>query len=93
MLNRVFVPQTWGKVVAQRTVRFYLIADENQRPFGGAFPFDDVKTAIRHLADDEAYVQLGAMEVLGSPFDPPTMLGARREVPLIALDVLPRDVD
>ncbi|HMM83508.1 MAG TPA: hypothetical protein PJ998_10055 [Terrimesophilobacter sp.] len=77
--------------MAERTVRFYLVVDESEQPFQDALPFDDIRTAVNALSDDQAYVQLsGTVEVLGSPYEPPRGAGARREVPLLALDRINR---
>ena len=77
--------------MAERTVRFYLIVDDHEQPFADPFPFDDVREAIRAIPNEDAYVQLsGTVEVLGSAFDPPIGTGARRQVPLIALDRINR---
>lgn len=78
--------------MAERTVRFFLIVDENEQPFSAAFPFDGVRDAVRAIDEDEAYVHLsGTMEVLGSAWDPIRGAGARRQEPLLVLDRINRD--
>lgn len=77
--------------MAERTVRFYLIVDQNEQPFQSPLPFEDIRTAVNALADDQAYVHLsGTVEVLGSPYEPPRGAGAQREVSLLALDRINR---
>lgn len=77
--------------MAERTVKFFLIVDDHDQPFAQPFPFEDVRTAVRGMADDVAYIHLsGTVEVVGTAFDPPRGAGARREVPLLALDRINR---
>jgi hypothetical protein len=80
-----------SRPMAERTVKFYLIVDDQDQPFAAPFPFDDVRTAVSAMGDDVAYVHLsGTVEVLGTAWDPPRGAGAQREVPLLALDRINR---
>jgi hypothetical protein len=75
----------------QRIIRFYQIVDEKQFPFPNAFPFEELQDLVNGLPDDEAYVQLSRMELLGSSWKPGRGVGARRSVPLLAIDRITRD--
>jgi len=72
-------------------IRFYRIVNEDQLPFPNAFPFEDLQDAINSLDDERAYVQLNQMELLGSSWRPAFGTGARRRVPLVALDRITRN--
>lgn len=72
-------------------IRFYRIVDQDQLRFPNAFPFADLQHAIDDLSDEDAYVQLNQMELLGSSWRPGFGSGARRSVPLVALDRITRN--
>jgi hypothetical protein len=74
-----------------RIIRFYRIVDQDQLPFPNAFPFDELQDRITELDDQEAYVTLNRMELLGSSWRPGFGAGARRRVPLVALDRITRN--
>lgn len=67
-------------------VRFYRIANQDQLLSPNPFPFEDLQDTIDGLHDQRAYVKLNRMELLGSSWKPRIGAGARRRVPLIALD-------
>jgi hypothetical protein len=75
----------------QQIIRFYRIVNQDQLPFPNAFPFEDLQDAIGGLDDEHAYVKLNQMELLGSSWRPGFGVGARRRVPLIALDRITRN--
>lgn len=75
----------------ERTIRFYRIVGPDQLPFPNAFPFAELQDAITELDDQTAYVTLARMEILGSAWRPRSGPGARRRVPLIAIDRITRD--
>lgn len=72
-----------------RTVRFYEIVNANRERLPAQLPFDQLREAIRNLADTDAYVNLARMELLGSAHE---VNHARRAEPLIVLDRITRDV-
>lgn len=72
-------------------IRFYRIVNEDQLPFPNAFPFVGLQDAVDALDDADAYVQLNQMELLGSSWRPAFGTGARRRVPLVALDRITRN--
>jgi len=78
--------------VAQRTVRFYEIVNKHKEKLPNELPFDDLRSEIEALPDVKAYVTVARMELLGSTYAPGSGAGARRGVPLIALDRITRDV-
>jgi hypothetical protein len=81
-----------GLDVAERTVRFYeLVSDDKQR-LPNQLDFGGLRELVRDVPDDEAYVQISRMELLGSIYAPPRGAGRRPTVPLIALDRITRDV-
>ncbi|TDC28809.1 hypothetical protein E1211_27210 [Micromonospora sp. 15K316] len=77
--------------MAQRTVRFYQILNSAKERFPNKLPFDDLLDAVAELPDEEAYVSVARMELLGSSYNP-SPSGATRAVPLITLDRITRDV-
>lgn len=79
-----------GVSVAKRTVRFYEIVNARKERLPEQIPFEGLRNAIRDLDNDEAYVELARMELLGSAYDGPRAV--HRSEPLIALDRITRDV-
>ena len=75
----------------ERTIRFYRIVNEEHLPFPNEFPFQDLQDAVIDLTDEDAYVKLNLMELLASAWKPPSGAGARRRVPLLAIDRITRD--
>src|SRR4051812_29633096 len=73
----------------QRTVRFFEITTEQGLRLPGDLPFSDILDAVNDLTEEDAYIGVGSMEVLGSVYRPYT--GARPAVPLLALDRITRD--
>lgn len=82
---------TGGQRHVEKTVQFYRIVNEDQQPFSKAFPFEDLQDAIDDLEDDQAYVKLNRMELLGSSWKPRMGFGSQRQVSLIALDRITRN--
>lgn len=77
--------------MAERTVRFYEIVTRQKEPFPNAIQFGELQAAVQELPDDEAYVRLARMEVLGSAWSPGGGTGAVARAPLIALDRITRE--
>lgn len=77
--------------MAQRTVRFYQVVNENRERFPNQLPFADLMQAVRDLPDDDAYVNLDSFEVLGSARTADGR-GAKPEADLLMLDRITRDV-
>ena len=77
--------------MTQRIIRFYRIVSEEKLPFPNAFPFEDLQDVVSGLPDDEAYIQLNRMELLGSSWKPGRGAGARPRAPLLAIDRITRD--
>ena len=75
----------------EKIVRFYRIVDEQGLPFPNNFPFEELQDAIDGLNDAAAYVMLNRMELLGSSWRSGFGSGAKRRVPLIAIDRITRD--
>jgi hypothetical protein len=75
----------------ERIIRFYQIVDQEQLPFPNAFPLEDLQDEITKLDDDHAYITLNRMELLGSAWRSGRGAGARRRVPLIAIDRITRN--
>jgi hypothetical protein len=75
----------------QRIIRFYRIVDESKLPFPNVFPFEDLQDAVAGLPDEEAYIKLNRTELLASSWRPRQGPGARRQVPLIAIDRIMRN--
>ncbi|UOW02984.1 hypothetical protein MU580_11970 [Clavibacter michiganensis subsp. michiganensis] len=78
--------------MAQRTVRFYQIVNQERERFPDNLVFDALRGAVRGLPDERAYVTLDSMEVLGSAIDAPDGVGAGAQADLIVLDKITRDV-
>lgn len=78
-------------MTAQRTIRFYELVNSNNERYPKDFPFKELLEEIRDLNDEEAYVSVGRMEVLGSVYDPPKS-GSVPSVSLFMLDRITRDV-
>lgn len=74
-----------------RIIRFYRIVDREQQPFPNEFPLAELQDEIVALSDQDAYITLNRMELLGSSWKPRPGAGARRQVALIALDRITRD--
>lgn len=75
----------------QRIIRFHQIVDENKLPFPNNFPFGDLQDTVAGLPDEEAYVRLNGTELLASSWRPRRETGARRQVPLLAIDRITRE--
>lgn len=75
--------------MAERSVRFYVLTNEHRQLLPSQLPFDQMRTDVRSMTDEEAYVKLDRVEVLGSAYDPPD---GRHAAPLIALDRIEREV-
>lgn len=78
--------------MAERTVRFYELVGEGRERLPNQLDFDGLREAVRDLPDEEAYVQVARMELLGSVYKPPRGAGRMPAVPLISLDRITRDV-
>lgn len=76
---------------AKRIVRFYEMVNAGGERFPNDFPFEETLEAVMELSDDEAYVGVGRLEILGSSYHPSSS-GALPAVPLLILDRITRDV-
>jgi hypothetical protein len=75
----------------ERIIRFFRVVGEERLPFPNDFPFEDLQDVVVALPDQEAYVTLNKVELLGSSWKPRRGAGARRQTPLLALDRITRD--
>jgi hypothetical protein len=78
--------------MAERTVRFYEIVNENQERLPEQLDYEGLRELVRDVPDDEAYVTVSRMELLGSVYEPPRGAGTKPAVPIIAIDRITRDV-
>jgi hypothetical protein len=76
--------------MTDRLVRFYEIVNENGERFPNTLPFEDLQRAVQDLPDEDAYVSVSRMELLGSSYI--VGAGARPGVSLFMLDRITRDV-
>lgn len=75
--------------MAERRVRFYEVLNEREERMTSPLPFDDLQQYVVDLSDDDAYVELDRMLVLGAAFNPGRG-GPRPAVPLLTLDKITR---
>lgn len=72
-------------------MRFFEILNAEKERLPEQIDFDALRRLVRNLSEDEAYVKINKMEILGSALEPRDQFQLYAGVPVIALDRITRD--